>query len=80
MYKFEHKYYKDNKILSMTVNDIPFMIGFSESPNSILHETICNNILDAIRNHFKIDDLLCEDWVNLHSAVGCAVNELCSLQ
>ena len=83
MCKFEHKCYKDkqnNKILSMTVYGVPFMIGFSESQNIIPYETICDNILYTIRSHFKIDDPLCDAWVNLPSAVGCAVDDLCSLQ
>lgn len=83
MYKVEYKCYKDeqnNKILSTTVNDVPFMIGFSESTNMGLREHICENILAEIHTYFKDEIFDWNDWVNMHNAVGCAVNELCSLQ
>ena len=83
MYKFEHKCYKNeqnNKILSMTVNDVPFTIGFSESTNIGLRDPLCENILDAIHRYFKDYPFYLRDWVNLHTEIGFAVNELCSLQ
>lgn len=82
MYKVEHRCYKDeqnNKILSMTVNDVPFMIGIGDNVQES-RDAICGSCLDAIHNHFKDYPFHLSDWVNLHTAIGFAVDDLCSLQ
>lgn len=82
MYKVEYKCYKDeqnNKILSMTVNDVPFMVGIGDNVQEI-RDSICRSCLDAIHKHFKDYTFLLNDWIKVHDTVVCAVNDLCSLQ
>lgn len=86
MYKVNYKCYKDgqNKLLYLTVNDVPFNVGFSESTKldlrDHLRDHMCEDILAEIHTYFKDEIFDWNDWVNMHNAVVCAVNELCSLQ